>query len=88
MRGLRVPWDCCALNKLFVALISIGRANDSKKHGNVSGLGSALISVTVSAMLAGAFETPAGATQAGLCGRAAGGGGVVSAGGADGADGS
>src|SRR6185369_6406295 len=66
MRGLRVPCAGCKLNKLMVAWISSGRASDSKKQGKLSGLGSALISVTVSAIVPGEADTPAGARQPGV----------------------
>jgi len=66
MRGLRGPCAGCALRKLLVALIWSGRASDSKKQGKLSGLGSELISVTVSLIVRGAFDTPAGARQPGV----------------------
>jgi hypothetical protein len=66
MRGLRTPSAGCALNTLLLALISSGRASDSRKHGKLRGLGSALINVSVSSMVCGALETPAGARQPGV----------------------
>jgi len=75
MRGLRGPRAGCALNKLLVALISSGRASDSKKQGKLSGFGSALINVTVSSIVCGELDTPAGARQPAVGLRPVGGGG-------------
>ena len=66
MRGLRTPCAGCALNKLLVAWTESGRASDSKKQGKLSGLGSALISATVSSIVRGESDTPAGARQPGV----------------------
>jgi len=66
MRGLRTPLAGCALKTLLVAPMANGRARDSKKHGKLSGLGRALIKVSVSAIVCGELETPAGARQPGV----------------------
>jgi hypothetical protein len=66
MRGLRAPLAGCALNTLTLALTSSGRASDSRKQGKLNGLGSALINVSVSSIVPGELETPAGARQPGV----------------------
>jgi hypothetical protein len=49
-----------------VAWICSGLASDSKKQGKLSGFGSALIKVTVSSIVCGESDTPAGARQPGV----------------------
>src|SRR5690606_8774849 len=65
MRGLRSPAAGWALMTLRVAWIASGRSRADRKHGSVTGRGSAFSSATVSEMLSGELETPSGATHRG-----------------------
>src|SRR5688572_17425956 len=63
MRGLRAPTAGWALITPSVAYANTGRASDSRKQGNVTGLGKAFTRLIACRMLLGAFDTPSGAWQ-------------------------